>query len=308
MNLAQSIIENVQTAIFGKPDAVRLAVCCLFAEGHLLINDIPGVGKTTLALALAKATGSRFQRIQFTSDLLPSDLLGVSVFNQKEQNFQFKPGPLFHQVVLADEINRASPKTQSALLESMQEGQVSIDNQTYPLPRPFFVIATQNPHEHHGTFPLPESQLDRFMMRISLGYPGEDVEQAILKGDSWTSRADGIQAATSPDVFLKDMEKVHQVRVDESLDKYIVRVARMTRESPLIDLGLSPRGTLAMRRAVQAFAFIQGRNYAIPDDIKAVAAPVMAHRLRLKGHYNGRTSQTADSIVAELIAQVPVPA
>ena len=307
-NLAQSIISEVEKVLLGKPDAIRLAVTCFLAEGHLLIDDIPGVGKTTMALAMAKAMGCDFQRIQFTSDLLPSDMLGVSIYNPQTQSFDFKEGPIFHHLVLADEINRASPKTQSALLESMQEKQVSLDNKTHNLPRPFFVMATQNPQEHHGTFPLPESQLDRFLMRLNLGYPDEEVETSILQGDSLTSRWQTTKAVATPDQLLETIEKVRQVQVVEGIDRYIVQITRSTRTSPLIDLGISPRGTLALRRSVQAYAFTQGRDYVTPDDVKAVAIPVMSHRIRIHGHYNGETRQTADSVVTDIVSQVPVPA
>lgn len=279
------------------------------ADGHLLIDDIPGVGKTTLAVALAHSIAGSFQRIQFTSDLLPSDVIGVSVFNQKSQTFDFKPGPVFHHVVLADEINRASPKTQSALLESMQERQVSVDGTTRPLPRPFFVIATQNPHEHHGTFPLPESQLDRFLMRLNLGYPEAEIETAILKGDSMTSRVSQLEPVGDAAEAGREMERVRSVTVDESLDRYMVELAQSTRKSGLIDLGVSPRGTLALRRAAQALAVTEDRTYVIPDDIKAAAVSVLAHRVRLRGgHFNGHTAQTSADVIRDLLGQVPVPA
>ncbi|MCB4756166.1 MAG: AAA family ATPase [Elusimicrobia bacterium] len=308
MNLSHRIIENVEQVLLGKHESVRLAVSAFLAEGHLLIDDIPGVGKTTLALALAKSVGCRFQRIQFTSDLLPTDVLGVSVYNLQTQAFDFKPGPVFHNIILADEINRASPKTQSALLESMQEGQVSLDNETHTLPRPFFVIATENPHEHHGTFPLPESQLDRFMMRISLGYPETEVEAAILKGDSRSVRVNHLQTVANAVEVNEEIERIRRARVDESLDQYMIELARLTRESTLIDLGLSPRGTLALRRAAQAYASTEERDYVIPDDIKAVAVPVMAHRMRLQsGNYNGNSARMAESVVREILGQVPVP-
>lgn len=295
-------------ALLGKPEALKLAVSCFLAEGHLLIDDIPGVGKTTLALALAKSIGSSFQRIQFTSDLLPSDLLGVSVYNPKTQAFDFKPGPIFHNVILADEINRASPKTQSALLEAMQEGQISIDGVTHQLPQPFFVIATQNPHEHHGTFPLPESQLDRFMMRLNLGYPSADDEVAILKGDARTARVASIQSITTPQEIIGEFQKIRNVAVDASLDRYMVDLARQTRESPLVQLGLSPRGTLALRRAAQAYAAADERSYVIPDDIRNVATSVAAHRMKLKGqNLNGHTARAADAVIADLINKIPIP-
>jgi MoxR-like ATPase len=308
MSLSQRIVRNVQSILLGKPEAVRLAVACLLAEGHLLIEDIPGVGKTTLALALARTIGGSFQRIQFTSDLMPSDLLGVSVYEATSQSFQFKPGPVFHNVVLADEINRASPKTQSALLEAMQERQVSIDNHTHPLPRPFFVIATQNPYEHHGTFPLPESQLDRFMMRLSLGYPSAETEAAILRGDTTVPKVSGLTAVGSAEEVAAEVERIRKVAVDASLDRYMVELARASRESPLIDMGLSPRGTLALRRAAQAVAAGEDRDYVIPDDVKAVSVPVLAHRLRPKtATFNGHTAQAADDVVRELVGQVSIP-
>lgn len=308
MNLALDITREVEKVLLGKPESVKLAVTCFLAEGHLLIDDIPGVGKTTLALALARSVGCQFQRIQFTSDLLPSDVLGVSVFDPKDQAFHFKPGPVFHNVVLADEINRASPKTQSALLEAMQEGQVSIDSQTHALPRPFFLIATQNPHEYHGSFPLPESQLDRFMMRINLGYPDESIEAAILKEDSLTPRAESVKPVTDPSKVLDALKQVRNVSVEESVNTYMVQLARGTRDSGLVDLGLSPRGTLALRRAAQSYAWCSGRTFVTPDDVKAVAAPVMAHRLQIRGNYNGNTVRAIESMVMELVNQVPVPA
>ena len=309
MNLPQKIIRNVQSVLLGKPEAVRLAVACLMAEGHLLVEDIPGVGKTTLALALSRSIDGSFQRIQFTSDLMPSDLLGVSVYDVPSQSFQFKPGPVFHNVVLADEINRASPKTQSALLESMQERQVSIDSRTHPLPKPFFVIATQNPHEHHGTFPLPESQLDRFMMRLSLGYPSVETETAILRGDATSPRVAALAPVAGADEVGAEIERIRGIAVDESLDRYMVDIARATRESALVDLGLSPRGTLALRRASQALAAVEDRSYVIPDDIKAAGVAVLAHRLRLKtSNFNGHSSRAADDVVREILGQVAVPA
>jgi len=307
-NSSLKLISDIEKVLLGKPDAVRLAVSCFIAEGHLLIDDIPGVGKTTLGLTMARSIGCTFQRIQFTSDLLPSDVLGVSVYNSQSREFDFKPGPIFHNVILADEINRASPKTQSALLEAMQEGQVSLDNETHELPRPFFVIATQNPHEHYGTFPLPESQLDRFMMRISLGYPSPEVESNILKGDT-QDKIDLLSTSGSPAALLEEIEKAKRVAVDESLTRYMIDIAQMTRQSDLIELGLSPRGTLALKRASQAYARTHARDYVIPDDIKAVAVAVMAHRLRFRSaNFNGQAARTAEALVIDLLNQVSVPA
>jgi len=308
MNLSRKLIQNVASVLLGKPESVRLAVACLMGEGHLLIEDIPGVGKTTLALALSRSIGGSFQRIQFTSDLMPSDLLGVSIYDQRAASFEFKPGPVFHNVVLADEINRSSPKTQSALLESMQERQVSIDNHTHALPRPFFVIATQNPHEHHGTFPLPESQLDRFMMRLSLGYPSAETEAAILRGDSTVPKVSALVTVSDGAAVAAEIERIRAIAVDPSLDLYMVSLAQATRVSPLVDMGLSPRGTLALRRAAQAMAAADDRDYVIPDDVKAVGVAVLAHRLKLKtGNFNGHSSQAADDVVREILGQVAVP-
>jgi MoxR-like ATPase len=308
MNLSHKLIQNVQTVILGKPEPVRLAVVCFLSGGHLLVDDIPGVGKTTLALALARSIGCRFQRIQFTSDLLPSDVLGVSIYNPKNQNFDFKPGPIFNHVVLADEVNRASPKTQSALLESMQEQQVSMDNETHKLPSPFFVIATQNPHEHHGTFPLPESQLDRFLMRIRLGYPDASAEAAILRDDAISARGDDVKLIANADEVRAEIDRIRTIFVDPSLDRYMVEIATATRNSSLIDLGLSPRGTIALRRAAQAMATTEERDYVLPDDVKRVAVAVMAHRLKIKGaHYNGRTAQTTETVLEGILNSIPVP-
>jgi MoxR-like ATPase len=311
MNLANKIMSDVQQSLLGKPEVVRLAVACFLAEGHLLIDDIPGVGKTTLAVAMARSLALSFQRIQFTSDLLPSDVLGVSVYNQKSHEFDFKHGPIFHNIILADEINRASPKTQSALLECMQEKQVSLDNATHPVPSPFFVIATQNPHEHHGTYPLPESQLDRFMMRLNLGYPSAETEVEILKGKGTvglSKKPEKNKSAETLPEMSSEIELVQKVNVDISLDRYIIEIARLTRESSFIDLGLSPRGTLALKHAAQALARTYDRNFVIPDDIKEVSVPVMTHRLRIKaGNFNGRTFKSQESLVRELVDQVPIP-
>jgi MoxR-like ATPase len=308
MSLSHRLISNIQTVFFGKPDVARLAVACLLSEGHALIDDVPGVGKTTLSLALARSVGCSFQRLQFTSDLLPSDVTGMSVFNPSRQSFDFKPGPLFNNIVLADEINRASPKTQSALLEAMQERQVSLDGVTHPLPRPFFVIATQNPHEHHGTFPLPESQLDRFMMRLEVGYPSADTEESILRGDSISPPVNSLSAVASAADFALEIERVRKITVDPSLDKYMVEIAQATRTSTHVELGLSPRGTLALRRAAQALAVTDGRDFVIPDDVRAACVPVIAHRLLLRAsNYNGSSGSVAASVVLDLLEHVSVP-
>lgn len=307
-NISHAIVSNVNRVLLGKPEAIRLSVVCFLAQGHLLIDDIPGVGKTTLALAMAKSLGLSFQRIQFTSDLLPSDVLGISIYNQATQVFDFKPGPIFHHVVLADEINRASPKTQSALLESMQEGQVSMDGVTHMLPDPFFVIATENPQEHYGTFPLPESQLDRFMMRLNLGYPDEESELQILKGESRQQKLNHLEVVADSKSVRDEMKIIEEIKVDESLDRYIIALAKATREAASIELGLSPRGTIALRKASQAYARVDGRDYVIPDDIKKTATAVIAHRIRLKtGHFNGNSVSVSNALVQDILGQVPVP-
>ncbi len=308
MSLSRRLISNIQTVFFGKPEVARLAVACLLAEGHALIDDVPGVGKTTLSLALAKSVGCTFQRLQFTSDLLPSDVTGMSVYNPSSQSFDFKPGPLFNNIVLADEINRASPKTQSALLEAMQERQVSLDGITHPLPQPFFVIATQNPHEHHGTFPLPESQLDRFMMRLEVGYPSAETEASILRGDSILPPVNSLSAVASAADVGQEIERVRKITVDPSLDVYMVEIAQATRASTHVELGLSPRGTLALRRAAQALAVTDERSFVIPDDVRAACVPVIAHRLMLRSsNYNGSSNTVAASVVHDLLEHVNVP-
>lgn len=308
MSLSHRLISNIETVFYGKSEVARLAVACLLAEGHVLIDDVPGVGKTTLSLALARSVGCSFQRLQFTSDLLPSDVTGMSVFNQNQQRFDFKPGPLFNNIVLADEINRASPKTQSALLEAMQERQVSLDGVTHPLPRPFFVIATQNPHEHHGTFPLPESQLDRFIMRLEVGYPSAETEASILRGDAVLPPVNSLSAVASAADINAAIERVRHITVDPSLDKYMVQIAQASRMSSHVELGLSPRGTLALRRAAQALAVTNDRAYVTPDDIRMAAVPVIAHRLMLRSsNYNGSSHQVAASVVRDLLENVDVP-
>jgi MoxR-like ATPase len=301
--------QSIETIVRGKPEAVKLAVVCLLAEGHLLIEDVPGVGKTTLAHALARAFDCSFRRIQFTSDLLPSDILGVSVFNQAEQRFDFRPGPIFANVVLADELNRTTPKTQSALLEAMSEGHVSVDNTTYRLPRPFMVVATQNPIEHHGTYPLPESQLDRFLLRIRMGYPEPAAEKEILRRRSRLSAIEDLEADLQADDVLEAQTAVEQVRMDESLLDYLLAIVEATRRSEFLLTGASPRASLALHRAAQALAFFEGRDYSIPDDIKRLALPVLAHRLIVSSKYSSphRRSEEAEAILGEILKAVEVP-
>lgn len=293
----------------GGDDAVRMALIALVANGHILIEDVPGVGKTTLAQALARSLDCSLQRIQFTSDLLPGDVTGISVFNQATQEFEFKRGPIFAHVIVADEINRTTPKTQSALLEAMNERQVTADGETHPLPAPFLVVATQNPIEHQGTYPLPESQLDRFLLRIRMGYPAPADEKAILRGDAGAERLAQIEAIASGEEVLAWQAAAKQVRVEESLLDYALAAARATREHPALALGVSPRGAMMLHRAAQARAWIEGRGFCIPEDFKRMAVPVLAHRVALKpsvAHWERRSEQ-ADLLVAQLIAEIPVP-
>ncbi len=293
----------------GKPEAVRLALICLLADGHLLIEDVPGVGKTTLAHTLAKGFDCSFRRIQFTSDLLPSDILGVSIFSQATQTFEFRRGPVFANVVLADEINRTTPKTQSALLEAMSEGKVSVDNRTYALPRPFMVVATQNPIEHHGTYPLPESQLDRFLLRIRMGYPEGNAEKEILRSQNHQPRIEQMETVLRIEEIQEAQHSVTQIRVDDSLLDYIMAIVDATRRSEFLLIGVSPRGSLALRRAAQALAYYEGRDYCIPDDIKRLVLPALAHRLIVSSRYSSphKRSEEAEAILAEILRNVEVP-
>jgi len=299
----------IETVVRGKSDAVRLALVCLLAEGHLLIEDVPGVGKTTLAHSLARVFDCTFRRIQFTSDLLPSDILGVSLFDQAGQTFTFRKGPIFANVVLADELNRTTPKTQSALLEAMSEGSVSIDNQTHTLPRPFMVIATQNPIEHHGTYPLPESQLDRFLLRIKMGYPDNDAEKEILRRQNHLPEVERIQPVMHAEDILSAQSSASAVRVDESLLDYIMAIVEATRRSEFLLIGTSPRGSLALRRAAQALAYFEGRDYCVPDDIKQLVLPVLAHRVVVSSKYSSpyKRSEEAEAILAEILRSIEVP-
>jgi MoxR-like ATPase len=301
--------DSVESVVRGKRNAVEMAIVTLLARGHLLIEDVPGVGKTTLAYALARSIDCTFHRIQFTSDLLPSDLTGVSIFNQATGQFEFRRGPLFANVVLADEINRTTPKTQSALLEAMSEGNVSVEDRTYPLPRPFVVIATQNPIEHHGTYPLPESQQDRFLMRIRMGYPSPEDEKEILRSGITYQSADELQAVVSADEILHAQEVVETVRVDEDLLDYLMRIVRGTREHGYLEVGVSPRGSIALYRSAQALAFVRGRDFCTPDDIKELAVPVLSHRLVISPRYSSPLSPTeeAEALIREVLEQVEVP-
>ena len=302
----QAAIEQV---IKGKAEAVRLAIVTLIAGGHLLVEDVPGVGKTTLAHALARSLDCTFQRIQFTSDLLPSDVIGLSVYNQHTGVFEWKPGPVFANVVLADEINRTTPKTQSALLEAMAEGHVTVEGTTRPLPGPFIVVATQNPIEHHGTYPLPESQLDRFMLRLRIGYPGVDDEKEILRDRERSNPLNAVKAVMSAEDILELQKQVAEISVDDALVDYLMRIVNATRDTEMLDLGVSPRGTLALFRAAQALALTEERTYCVPDDIKRLVVPVFAHRLLVSSRFSSslRRSEEAEAVLREIMKTVSVP-
>lgn len=301
--------QAVETVIKGKPEAVRLGIVTLIAGGHLLIEDVPGVGKTTLAHAIARALRCTFQRIQFTSDLLPSDVIGLSIFNQHTGVFEWKPGPVFANVVLADEINRTTPKTQSALLEAMAERHVTAEGVTHPLPAPFIVIATQNPIEHHGTYPLPESQLDRFMLRLRIGYPGVEDERQILRDREVNDPLDDIRPVMTAGEIVQLQQSVADVSVDDALVDYLMRIVAATRDSEMLDLGVSPRGTLALFRAAQALALTEERSYCIPDDIKRLVVPVFAHRILVSSRFSSsmRRSEEAEAVLQEIMKTVSVP-
>jgi MoxR-like ATPase len=301
--------RTVGRAIRGKDDVIELSIVTLLARGHQLIEDVPGVGKTTLAQALARSFQCSFQRIQFTSDLLPSDVTGISVFNPASQSFEFKPGPIFANIVLADEINRTTPKTQSALLEAMNEAQVTVDNQTHRLPQPFLVLATQNPIEHHGTYPLPESQLDRFLMRIRMGYPSRESERDILRQHRGSDGLDGIEPVMDAAEVAGLQHAVEQVRVDDSLADYAIELAERTRRSEQLLLGVSPRGVLMLQRAAQARAFLDGRDFCLPDDFKKLAIPVFSHRLVLNTRYatTQKKSEQSDAILQDILESTRVP-
>jgi MoxR-like ATPase len=315
LSLIRRLEEQVARALVGKPDAVRLAVVGLIARGHLLIEDVPGVGKTTLAAALARSIGAGFQRIQFTSDMLPSDVLGVSIYQPERSEFVFKPGPLFTNIVLADEINRTTPKTQSCLLEAMNEAQVSLDHATYPLPRPFMVLATQNPREYEGTFPLPESQLDRFLLRIRIGYPDGADEKAILRG-AGIPALEMLPPVLAVEDVLALQDEAERVRADESVLDYLMAVVAATRASPLLSLGVSPRGSLALLRAARARALADGRDYLVPDDVKTLAVPALSHRVMLRtalglrevgGSLGSTLGIDGESVISGILQDIPVP-
>jgi MoxR-like ATPase len=306
---ATQLEAALRKVIRGKDDVVRLALVSIFARGHLLIEGVPGVGKTTLGQALARALDCNFQRVQFTADMLPSDVLGISVYSAMEQQFEFKRGPIFTNILLADEINRTTPKTQSALLEAMSEGQVTMDVQSYALPQPFLVLATQNPVEHHGTYPLPESQLDRFLMRVHMGYPDADAEREILRSETGAAKLDTLKPVLTGADVLEMQQAVSQVRVDDSLVSYALAIVRKSRESEFLSLGVSPRGSQMLYRAAQAMAFLEGRNYCTPEDIKPLVVPVFAHRVVVSGSYHStlKKSEQAEQVMRDIVASMAVP-
>ena len=306
---AKELEKALHRVIRGKNDVVRLALVGILARGHLLIEGVPGVGKTTLGQALARAIDCTFQRVQFTSDMLPSDVLGISVYSALEQQFEFKRGPIFTNVLLADEINRTTPKTQSALLEAMNEGQVTMDAHSYELPQPFLVIATQNPVEHHGTYPLPESQLDRFLLRVRMGYPDIQAEREILRSEAGASQIAVLRPVLTGADVVEMQKAVKQVRVDESLVSYALEIVRRTRESEFLTLGVSPRGSQALYRAAQAMAFLEGRTFCTPEDVKPLVVPVFAHRVVVNSLYAStlKKSDQSDQVLQEIVESVPVP-
>ncbi len=308
VEIAQRIRANVERVLEGKREVVELAVAALLARGHLLIEDVPGVGKTTLARSLAASIGLEFRRIQFTSDLMPADVLGGSIYSSTTGQFTFRKGPVFTNVLLADEINRTTPKTQSALLEAMGEHRVSIDGETRVLDEPFFVLATQNPEEFYGTYPLPESQLDRFLMRLRIGYPPQDVERQVLARRRATDPIDELVPVATQHELLATQEAVDRVRTTDDLLDYIHSIVLATRSTPLLSIGVSTRGALALERAVRAYALVLGRSYAIPDDVKTVAVAVLAHRVRAAGARDGvSASMDGERVIRELLASLPVP-
>jgi len=304
--VAQKIVDNVEQVIVGKHEAVQSTVVALLCEGHLLIEDVPGTGKTMLAKSVAKSLGCKFRRIQFTPDMLPSDVTGISVFNQKTREFEFRPGPVMAQIVLTDEINRATPKTQSALLEAMEERQLTVDGVTYPMERPFLVLATQNPIEYEGTFPLPEAQLDRFMLRVHLGYPSSQDEITMLDGQQFTHPVTRIEQVVPTEELMAAQEQIKSIHISDLIKEYIVSLVNVTRKHPDVYLGASPRGSLALYKTGQARAAIAGRDYVIPDDIKALAIETLAHRLIISPSARIKNVDPR-AVVQEILDSTPVP-
>lgn len=305
--LARKLTENISKVIIGKDDVIRKVIISLLCGGHILLEDIPGTGKTTMAKALARSMDCRWGRVQFTPDLLPSELTGINYYNQKESAFVFKPGAIFTNILLGDEINRATPRTQSSLLECMEEHQVSVDGVTYRLEQPFLVIATQNPIEIQGTFPLPEAQLDRFFMRLSMGYPDPDSERQMLQNLREAHPVESVQPVVTTDEILAAQAAVREVKVSAAVSGYIVSLVNATRQSDKVRLGVSPRGSLALMRASQAMAAVQGRDYVLPDDVKAIAPDVLGHRVILKGFSATQSSDASRRLLETLLNQVPAP-
>jgi MoxR-like ATPase len=308
-NRLAELQRSISRVVKGKEEVIRMALTTLLARGHLLIEDVPGVGKTTLAQALARSFQCSFQRIQFTSDMLPSDVIGVSVYNPSAQEFEFKPGPIFANIIVADEINRTTPKTQSALLEAMNESQITVDNHTHPLPKPFLVLATQNPIEHHGTYPLPESQLDRFLMRIRMGYPDRTAEKEIIRNHSGMGSAEKMAPEMDAADVIAMQEAVSKVKVEDSLLDYALEIVERTRQTEQLSLGVSPRGTVMLHRGAQARAYLEGRDYCLPDDFKRLIVPVFAHRVVVSSRYvsTQKKSEQAEAILREILDTTRVP-
>jgi MoxR-like ATPase len=306
-DLCKRIVENVSHVIVGKEASIELLLVALLADGHVLIEDIPGLGKTLIAKSLAKSIGASFKRVQFTPDLLPGDITGFTVYNQQECRFTFQPGPVMTHVLLADEINRTIPRTQSSLLESMEERQVTVDGKTYPLPHPFFVMATQNPIELEGTFPLPEAQLDRFLLRVRLGYPEQQEEIAILERFREKDPLRALEPVATPEEVAELQEARKRIRVSQPVKEYITSIVGATRHSPSLRLGASPRGSLSLMRAAQSLAALRDRDYVLPDDVKSLAVPVLAHRLILKEEERFR-EELQESVLEEIVSRIPVPA
>ena len=306
---ATELESSLRTVIRGKDEVVRLALVAILARGHLLIEGVPGVGKTTLAQALARTIAGDFQRVQFTSDMLPSDVLGISIYSQVEQAFEFKRGPIFTNILLADEINRTTPKTQSALLEAMNERQVTVDGRAHPLPRPFLVIATQNPVEHHGTYPLPESQMDRFMVRARMSYPEAASEREILLGNAGAVQLEAMRPVLSAAEILELQDEVSRVKVDDALVDYALAIVQRTRENDHLSLGVSPRGSLALYHAAQAMAFLEGRTFCVPEDFKKLAVAVFAHRVVINVRFAStlKKAEQSDQVLRDIVGSVPVP-
>src|SRR5947209_110600 len=306
---ATALEKSLRKIIRGNDEVIRLALVSVLARGHLLIEGVPGVGKTTLAHAMARALDCGIQRIQFTSDMLPTDVLGITLYSALEQQFEFKRGPIFTNIMLADEINRTTPKTQSALLEAMNEGQITVDGQSHPLPQPFLVMATQNPVEHHGTYPLPESQLDRFLLRVHMGYPQANSEREILRAEAGAARLNAIEPVASGAEVLAMQDEVTRVKVDDSLVDYALEIVRCTRQSEALSLGVSPRGSLMLYRAAQAMAYLDGRMFATPADFKSLAVPVFSHRVVVNARYSSTLKKTeqAETIIREILNSVHVP-